>query len=284
MTRSSASDRPATVPGGVRRTGSGMRGTRREDDPKAVETVGVFLHRFFATDRARVLGRIALTRPILREERFLYQPPVAPTGFGKIGVPVPDDVVDAIRHVADWIEADVRRGASWLERLDTDGRPPKLAKLTTLAQAVNEADKAMRRRGTPEHEGDRDEGERLETSLEDGWSVVRLLTPDALDHESVRMRHCVGHGAYDQSVASGSVRIHSLRDPDGRPHLTIEILSGPPPKLRQMLGRRNAAPDEILASRVKPWLGSMGIEYRPGSTAEAYIADFLRTMMEDDEA
>lgn len=37
------------------------------------------------------------------------------------------------------------------------------------------------------------------------------------------MGHCVGQGAYDETVERGTTEIYSLRDRDGRPLVTIEV-------------------------------------------------------------
>jgi hypothetical protein len=50
-----------------------------------------------------------------------------------------------VRHVADWIEAARVNNEHWLQRCDSMGRPLKLLKIGSLAQAEAEADKAMRR-------------------------------------------------------------------------------------------------------------------------------------------
>ncbi len=67
--------------------------------------------------------------------------------------------------------------------------------------------------------------------------LVRLLSPEALDYESERMEHCVGHGSYDKDVTEGKSAIYSLRDltDDGEwlPHATIEYKDG---EIKQIKG------------------------------------------------
>lgn len=57
--------------------------------------------------------------------------------------------------------------------------------------------------------------------LPNGWTIQNLTTPEELEAEGNAMGHCVG--GYDHHVASGHSIIHSLRDPEGKPHATIEI-------------------------------------------------------------
>jgi hypothetical protein len=55
----------------------------------------------------------------------------------------------------------------------------------------------------------------------DGSFVAELTTAQALKTEGAEMGHCVG--GYWSRVESGDTRIVSLRDPDGHPHVTIEL-------------------------------------------------------------
>lgn len=59
----------------------------------------------------------------------------------------------------------------------------------------------------------------------DGCRVVELLSKNALKVEGGKMGHCVG--GYWRMVAEGHTRIISLRDPDNRPHVTIELRRPP---------------------------------------------------------
>lgn len=54
----------------------------------------------------------------------------------------------------------------------------------------------------------------------EGWSWVSVISPEALNREGALMRHCVG--SYAEEVEDGSCSIWSLRDPEGKPHITVE--------------------------------------------------------------
>lgn len=104
-----------------------------------------------------------------------------------------------------------------------------------------------------------------------GWAWVHLVTAAALDHEGSVQGHCVGDGGYDRHAWPGGVRpdrwdvdagIWSLRDPDGKSLVTVEIdFDG----IRQAQGPGNARPEPetapafeaLLARFVKP-----GFPYR----------------------
>lgn len=134
---------------------------------------------------------------------------------------MPDD--DDIHHIVDWLTMDHMAGAAWIDRVDTLGRPLKLMKCGDISRLLHEANKAMRKRlqGLYGKVGEGDEVTVAE--LAGGYSVVRLMTKRALDVESRRMGHCVGMGAYDETVERGTTEIYSLRDPEDWPLVTIEV-------------------------------------------------------------
>lgn len=131
-------------------------------------------------------------------------------------------------HIADWIDAAVMNDEPWLKNVDAQGRPKKLMKFSTLDQIIREADKAMLKaaqkgRGVRLH-GD---AESLIAELAEGFYIVELHTPEALDRESAFMQHCIGQGAYDKRLNEANYRYLSLRDPAGKPHVTIELFRSP---------------------------------------------------------
>ena len=168
------------------------------------------------------------------------------------GNPVqPEDHVSA-RHVRDWLVAAVANCAPWLKNVDHLGRPKKLMKFPTVEALVREVDMWMLREASK----NRDirlvgEDEAFELEVGDGYYVVRLLTPTALDRESGRMQHCVGGGAYDRDVVGGRIFIFSLRDASGKPHATIEEKEG---RIVQIQGKQNEPPIRTYLERLSPFL------------------------------
>lgn len=162
----------------------------------------------------------------------------------------PDNRLSAeISHVADWIVAAVNNNEPWLQDRDPRGAPRKLIKFGTIEQALLEADKAMLRSTSklavdlgPEHM-------KPVMTFPDGARVLQLLTPQALDAESAAMRHCVGLGAYDQRLQSGSARYFSLRSISGKPCATMEVRAVDN-ALVQSRGRQNEPP----APKYTPYL------------------------------
>lgn len=148
---------------------------------------------------------------------------------------------DDFRHICDWLSAATIDKSPWLSRLDDQGRPKKLMKFSTVKGILAEADKAMlvfaQKNGNLKlTEGD----EEVWLDLENGYVLVQLLTPAALDRESSVMQHCIGGGGYDRYLQNGERRFLSLRDAYGKAHATIEVKSDG--RIVQLQGKQNAIP------------------------------------------
>lgn len=72
----------------------------------------------------------------------------------------------------------------------------------------------------------------------------KTLLAQGLDAEGKMMGHCVG--SYCDQVSGGGTRIFSLRDPSGKPHVTVEVI---PQTHKQSAAFRALSADEQL-----PWL------------------------------
>lgn len=157
-----------------------------------------------------------------------------------------------IKHVIDWLNAALVNEAPWLTKVNECGVPKKLAKCGSLDALVREADKSMLRMSANMSKKVLDNShERVEESLPDGWTMVRLLTPAALDRESAFMQHCIGGGAYDPLLESSSWKFLSLRDPAGKPHATIEVRDN---IVREMQGKQNKRPIAAYVDKIVPYL------------------------------
>jgi len=98
----------------------------------------------------------------------------------------------------------------------------------------------------------------------DGWTIQELTTQDQFVAESAVMQHCVGQKGpdgcwyYDAKLAGDYFNIYSLRDPQGKPHATIEEdiitnLSRMPRVVEQIRGKQNARPKLEYLARVFAW-------------------------------
>lgn len=156
------------------------------------------------------------------------------------------------RHIVDWLKAAKINNEPWLQNLDDMGRIKKLMKFSSLTQIHDEADKAMRIKaqhslGITVSAGD----ERLIKVLEDGYHIVQMLTPTALDRESAYMQHCIGNGAYDEGLEDSKVEYLSLRDKMGKPHATLEIHDD---LVVQLQGKQNKSPAPKYFDLIIPYL------------------------------
>lgn len=150
---------------------------------------------------------------------------------------------DDFRHICDWLSAALLDKSPWLSRLDDLGRPKKLMKFSTVKGILAEADKAMLVFAQKHGNLKLAEGEEaVWLDLENGYVLVRLLTPVALDRESAVMQHCIGGGGYDRYLESGERLLLSLRDAYGKAHATIEVRVSDG-RIVQLQGKQNALPD-----------------------------------------
>ena len=202
--------------------------------------------------RTKFLIACSLDRVCAKEFGWLE----TPASILDVGNPerIPDHVrvLKDIDHVIDWLFAADLNDAKWLASVDECGRPKKLMKCTSLAALAKEADKAMIRMSRDIRRMTLDAGhETVEMHLDGGWSVVRMLTPEALDNESAAMQHCIGLGSYDQELGKDGVEFFSLRDPGGKPHATIHVVDG---GLEQFVGKQNAAPLDRYVMTLLPFV------------------------------
>jgi len=82
----------------------------------------------------------------------------------------------------------------------------------------------------------------------DGWTVQEL-PPEALEVEGEVMQHCVG--TYCEQVRAGKTVIYSLRDPQGQPHVTMEVRKG---RFQQIYGKQNQPPKDEYKARVRAFI------------------------------
>ncbi|MCV9964148.1 ATPase, T2SS/T4P/T4SS family [Pararhizobium sp. BT-229] len=157
---------------------------------------------------------------------------------------------DMVYHIVDWLKVAVAENARWLGKTDEHGRPKKLLKFGTLEAINAEADRWMRRRQASQEAALAEGDEEMHFDLGDGWSMVRLLTPAALDRESTIMQHCIGHGSYDERLSEEGTLFLSLRDPYGMPHVTLEIDGD---YLVQFQGKQNTRPIAKYVIRCLPY-------------------------------
>ncbi|MCS4089753.1 PcfJ domain-containing protein [Rhizobium sp. BK176] len=159
-----------------------------------------------------------------------------------------------VMHVSDWLRTAVAETAGWLAKLDEHGRPKKLMKFGTFREMRSEADRAMRiaiqKQGRVEIDPDH---ERLHMELADGYAMVEMLTPQALDRESSLMQHCIGNGGYDYDITGDKFLLLSLRDPFGKPHATLRV-NREKASVVEFQGKQNEPPADRYMVYIKEFL------------------------------
>jgi hypothetical protein len=176
-----------------------------------------------------------------------------------------------LEHVADWLASSLAADLKWLRNVDTNGVPKKFSKLVTVEDVKAEANRGTERllRNTlsrPSAEGE----EVTIAELADGYSVVSLLSPGALDRESKEMQHCVGLGGYDEGVRSGQLAILSLRDRKGKAHATMEVRVEDG-YVAQVKGKQNRFPVRLYFDVLLPWVAKQGYRINPQELAGGYF-------------
>lgn len=159
-------------------------------------------------------------------------------------------------HIVDWLRASLTNNAPWLQNVDEHGRPKKLLKFRTIEQISAEADKAMMIASQKGRDILLNESqEKLIKTLSDGYSLVELLSPEALDRESAYMQHCIGNGGYDFKVGEEDFRYISLRDSSNKPHATMELERDEDGSLEiiQFQGKQNQPPVQKYCDVLVPY-------------------------------
>lgn len=96
----------------------------------------------------------------------------------------------------------------------------------------------------------------------DGYTMVRLSPADC-KVEGALMQHCVGKDAtgYAKRVQSENIELFSLRDPQNKPHVTIEVdARGAVGRgtVEQVQGKQNKPPVEKYHPYIDEWLTERG--------------------------
>jgi 2'-5' RNA ligase len=115
-------------------------------------------------------------------------------------------------HWADWYHS----GHPTREGVD-------IMKMTTpdMHAKVDEWDTAVREEAERAREHKARQGDVVH-KYGNGWTMQRLMSPEALEHEGNAMGSCVG--SYADEADAGHTLIYSLRDKKSEPHVTLEVI------------------------------------------------------------
>jgi len=133
-----------------------------------------------------------------------------------------DDLTNQLTHIRDWLTA-------------SNPNPATFNNIKNIDMAYQTAETWFNKQKVTNTQ-DGVAGTKLIHTYSDGYKILQLLTPTALDYESEHMGHCVGKGTYDTKVTSGKTIIYSLRDTKNEPHATMEVTDN---ILEQIKGKQN---------------------------------------------
>jgi len=87
-----------------------------------------------------------------------------------------------------------------------------------------------------------------------GWTIQSVTSENDLlvEGNEENMNHCVGD--YCDRVDEGHSIIYSLRDPQNKPHVTIETNGNN--EIVQIMGKSNSEPKDIYKAMIKEWIQS----------------------------
>lgn len=131
----------------------------------------------------------------------------------------------------------------WLNSLYGDPVFDRLSRIS-YPQGVEAArlwrDQLARRRSQEDEAGDTE----VVHQFGDGYRIVDIKTARGLKREGRLMRHCAA--SYEDELKDGT-RVLSLRDPQNRPHCTLEVMQR---RVLQVKGKQNRAP----VARYRPYV------------------------------
>ena len=104
---------------------------------------------------------------------------------------------------------------------------------------------------------------------ENGYYFVLLYGRDALQFEGKHMNHCVKNDYWANAIKKPEQELYSLRDANGEPHLTLEILNN---QVVQCQGRSHTAPNPMLRKMVREFIEKNQFEIPDVNTWNKHIA------------
>lgn len=180
----------------------------------------------------RVVRRHVRRTPDLHRRLTTEKSVIAASAIDRLSPEVTEKIVAAFRAGEEIRSPDKQRLQAFIERaLDTmdfmeslplsDRRIRRIERLSWTDAEQMSADWHASLARVRAKSKDVMAGVRKIAEFDDGSFVAELTTAQSLKTEGAEMGHCVG--GYWSRVQSGDTKIVSLRDPDGRPHVTIEL-------------------------------------------------------------
>ena len=90
------------------------------------------------------------------------------------------------------------------------------------------------------------------SELGNGYKILQLLTPKALDRESTRCAHCIGKGGYDHLLKNETNKFLSLRDSEDNDIATFHIINTN--QISQLKGHNNRPVQQDFWPMIKDFI------------------------------
>lgn len=194
-----------------------------------------------------------------------------------------------IKNVVHLLHYSVVNDEDWLKNVDALGRPKKLMKTSDI-EVLNKFFRKYRKispafsfypdatkiktPSQPELPPLTKDDEEHFADLGVGHTIVKLLTPLALQHEGRVMKNCIGDKKYDRFLSSKDDLLLSIRYQGVRIANIHVCQSEYGWRIKEFLGKRNNNPDQYLGDLVasQNWL-----------TSEEYFSRLRRDIFNTDE-
>lgn len=118
----------------------------------------------------------------------------------------------------------------------------------SVEQAIDNAERWTHQLIKRASDAEDEEGLEEIMKWKNGFRIVKLNSEQCLDREGKLMQHCVG--SYAQQI-QGSTKIYSLRDPNNKPHVTIEVRGK---DVHQIKGKENKPPVKKYRAFVRKFI------------------------------
>lgn len=187
------------------------------------------------------------------------------------------EAAKSLEHIETWLKNAIEQKETWIEKKDTSGRVRRLLHIKTLGDALKmreeDGARAVRRQLAQRNLEDGNDPEDVQTAhlFDEGMVAVRLKTPKALRFEGRFMRHCLGDLVYARRLTTQGVKYFSIRDAQGRPHVTLEVVGR---RVTQCKGRANSDPVPSYGSKLEWLAGAMGW-HGAALDGERDVADYM---------
>jgi hypothetical protein len=190
--------------------------------------------------------------------------------------PTPEAERD-LERIESVLKRAIERNERWIQKKDKNGRVRRLLHIKTMEDArkmcEEEEEVATRRQLVQRALEEGNDPNEVQTAhrFDDGMVAVKLKTPTALRWEGRHMRHCLGDSVYARRLTTQGVKYFSIRDAEGRPHVTLEVVGR---RVTQCKGRANHDPVPSYGAKIQWLAGAMGW-HGAALDGERDVADYM---------